>query len=305
LLKKHYTLISTGTELACLSGLESWYVMPRVPGYTSVCEIVKKGDGVEKFNIGDIVFCYGNHSLYQIMKVQGVFLPIPSGIEKKYVPFARMASVAATAIRNSTIEWGDYVAITGQALVGNMAMQLAKVQGAKVIAIDILDEKLEYSKQCGADLVINSAKENAMEKIKEFTNGEMVSTVIDATGIPAVPIEAVQYISKGGELILLGSPRGKYETDAVPFLAKSHISSSDVTIKGAHEWRYPIAANPFLKHSIERNTRKIFDLMAEDRIVYKPLLTDIVSPADCFELYKKLNSNKERYMGILYDWSKV
>ena len=54
LLKKHYSLISTGTELACLSGMETWYQFPRTPGYCCVGEIIKKGEGVEKFNVGDM-----------------------------------------------------------------------------------------------------------------------------------------------------------------------------------------------------------------------------------------------------------
>ena len=305
LLKKHYSLISTGTELACLGGMESWFPFPGVPGYCCVGEIVKKGDGVDKFKIGDIIFCYGNHSLYQIIKAEGLFLPAPKGVDEKFVSFARMASVAATAVRNSNIEWGDYVAVTGQGLVGNMAMQLAKLQGAKVIAIDVLDSRLEFSRICGADLIVNSAKENVIDKIKTFTKGEMVSTLIEASGFPPVEIEAIQYIAKGGELLLLGSPRGKFETDAVPFLLKMHVCSSDVTIKGAHEWRYPTAANPFVKHSIERNTRIIFDLMAEGRLIYKPLLTEVASPSDSFDVYNNLRNNKDRYMGIVFDWQKA
>jgi threonine dehydrogenase-like Zn-dependent dehydrogenase len=56
LVRKIYSLISPGTELAMLSGKESWAYLPTTPSYASVSEIVERGEGVNQFNLGDIVF---------------------------------------------------------------------------------------------------------------------------------------------------------------------------------------------------------------------------------------------------------
>jgi 2-desacetyl-2-hydroxyethyl bacteriochlorophyllide A dehydrogenase len=304
LVKKIYSIVSTGTELACLSGGESWFPMPSVPGYACVAEIIKTGEGVTGFSAGDKVFCYGNHSLYEVIPAEGIFLHVPKETDLKWIPFVRMASIAATAIRASNIEWGDFVAVTGQGLVGNMAMQLAKLQGARVIAIDIADHRLEIAKKCGAECTINSSKQDVVSSIKDFTKGKMVSTFIEATGVPAIAVSAAESISQNGELIFLGSPRGKCEIDATPFLNKVHLAAFNITLKGAHEWRYPVNQTPFVKHSLERNSDLIINLILDGKLMLDPLLSEIATPAECALVYDKLRNKKDQYMGILFDWTK-
>jgi 2-desacetyl-2-hydroxyethyl bacteriochlorophyllide A dehydrogenase len=302
ILKKHYSIISMGTELACLSGGERWFKMPGVPGYSCIGEIIKTASDVQGFSAGDLIFCYGNHARYEVIPAGGVFLPVPKNIEPKWIPFVRMASIAATAIRASDIEWGDVVAITGQGLVGNMALQFAKLQGAAVIAVDVMNRRLDISHRCGADLTINSADTDAAEEIRRFTEGAMVSTLIEASGIPAVAAQAIDWIGQNGELIFLGSPRGAFETDITPFLNRTHLAPFNVALKGAHEWRYPVNRTPFVKHSLERNSRLILDLLAQKKLAVEPLLTEVVSPDDCSDVYTKLRTHKDEYLGILFDW---
>jgi threonine dehydrogenase-like Zn-dependent dehydrogenase len=302
ILKKRYSIISTGTELACLSGGEGWFKLPGVPGYSCVGEIVKKAADVEDFSLGDAVFCYGNHTLYEVIPAEGIFLHTPQGIDQRWIPFVRMASIAATAIRASNIEWGDTAAVTGQGLVGNMALQLAKLQGAAVIAIDVIDSRLAVARTCGADLTINSSNTNAVEEIRRFTDDAMVSTLIEATGVSAVGVQSIDWVAQNGELIFLGSPRGVFETDITPFLNRTHLAPFNVTLKGAHEWRYPVNKTPFVKHSLERNSRLIMDLILQNKLAVEPLLTALVSPSDCHDVYNNVRNNKDRYMGILFDW---
>jgi 2-desacetyl-2-hydroxyethyl bacteriochlorophyllide A dehydrogenase len=302
ILKKRYSIISTGTELACLSGGESWFKMPGVPGYSCIGEIVKAAPDVKGFSVGDMVFCYGSHTLYEVMSAGGIFLRAPKDIDQKWIPFVRMASIAGTALRVSNIEWGDVVAVTGQGLVGNMALQLAKLQGATVIAIDVIDRRLAIARACGADLTINPANMDAGEEIRRFTGGMMVSTLIEATGVPAVGVQSVEWIGQNGELIFLGSPRGVYETDITPFINRTHLAPFNVTLKGAHEWRYPVNRTPFVKHSLERNSQLIMDQLSRKKLVMEPLLTEIVSPAGCSDIYRKVRDNKDQCMGVLFDW---
>ena len=303
LLKKIYSIVSAGTELACLSGVESWFQLPGVPGYACIGEIVALGEGVEGFGVGDRIFCYASHCLYEMVPAEGIFIKVPEDIDPKWIPFTRMATIAATSTRAANIQWGDYVAVTGQGLVGNLAMQLSKLQGAKVIAIDVSDNRLELSKKCGADLVINSAKQDVTEEISKFTNGEMVGTLIEATGATVVAEKAIEWIGQSGEMHILGTPRGEHETDLTAFLFRTHVFAFNVAIKGGHEWQYPITQTPFVKHSLERNSKLIFELIRENRILLNDLLTEVAKPEDCQRIYMGLRDDKDHYMGVLFDWS--
>lgn len=302
LLRKIYSLISTGTELACLSGNESWFPLPGVMGYCCIGEIAAKADDVANFDIGDKIFCYGSHTEYEILPTTGIFLKVPDGIDDKCVPLVRMATIAATAVRTSNIEFGDYVLVTGQGLVGNMAAQLANIQGGFVIAADICQKRLDISKRCGIDYTLNSGQCDIAEEIKKITSGKMVSTCIEATGSPSVAAGSLGLIARNGEIILLGSPRASYNVNLTDVLNHCHLAAYNVTFKGAHEWKYPVNEDSFVKHSLERNSKIMFELFKTGRICLEGLITEVVKPETCQAAYDNLRNNKDEYMGIMFDW---
>jgi len=302
LLRKRYTLISPGTELACLSGNESWFPMPSVPGYAAVSEIIDMGAEIEGFGTGDLVFHYGNHAMYEVTTAEGVFLRVPDGLELSWVPFARMATVAMTSIRASGIELGDSIAVTGLGLIGNMASQLAGLQGASVIGIDLSSHRREIARQCGLDHVVEGGT-GTKERIMELTAGRGVSSLIEATGVPQVAVEGVSWVGKYGEVILLGSPRGAYQTNVTDLLNHIHLDGLGcVTFKGAHEWRFPIARDPFVKHSLVRNSEIVFRLMLQRKLQIAPLISHILVPEEAPSAYEGLRNKKDEYHGVLFRW---
>lgn len=306
LVKKIYTLISPGTELAMLSGNESWFPMPGIPGYAAVSEIVEVGEGVTEFNSGDIVFHYGNHTKYEVVSIRGTFLKVPENLDLKWVPFTRMATVATTAIRVSNIEFGDYVSVTGLGLIGNMAAQLAHLQGATVIGIDLSGDRLRIAEQCGVINVISGGKDSVKEQIADITHGKGVSTHIEATGVPQVAVQSLEWIAKLGEIIFLGSPRGEYNTDVTEILNYCHLYGRGcITFKGAHEWRYPTEPNEFVKHSLVRNSNIVFELMKQKRLQVEPLISHVLKPEEAKKAYEGLRLNKDQYSGVLFDWSET
>lgn len=303
-LKRRYTLISAGTELACLSGGESWFKLPGTHGYTAVSEVIAVGNAVKDFAVGDTVYHFGNHRQYSIAAKHDMLIKIPAGIEEKYVPFTRMATIAMTALRTSTIELGDHAAVTGLGLVGNLAMQLATLQGANVIAIDPSKRRRELAQACGAAHTIDPLSENVKERVHAITDKNGVHTYIEASGVPKVFMDSIGLVGKLGEAILLGSPRGDCTANVTDLLNISHLwGNGCVTIKGAHEWRYPVTHDQFVKHSIERNSRIVLDLIAAKRLVIEPLHTHTVSPADAPKAYEGLRTEKDSYIGVIIDWN--
>ncbi|MBN8216081.1 MAG: zinc-binding alcohol dehydrogenase [Spirochaetes bacterium] len=303
-LRKHFTLVSAGTELACLSGGESWFKLPGVHGYTALSEVLAVGAGVKDFAKGDLVFHYGNHREIQVVPTTDLVLKVPAGITEKHVPFTRMATIAMTAIRVSGIELGDAVAVTGQGLVGIMAAQLARLSGGEVIALDPSAQRLELARRCGIVHTIDPSAGGVKEKVMALTGGAGVSTYIEASGVPKVFIESLPLVGKGGEAILLGSPRGEYPVNATELLNYSHLwSHGCVTVKGAHEWRYPVKHDGFVKHSFERNSRIVIDLIKSGALAIDPLLTHTLKPEQHAQAYEGLRHEKEKYIGVVFDWS--
>ena len=128
LVESLYSVVSAGTELACLSGREAWFSFPRVPGYATTGRIVALGDAVTGLREGEVVLHYGGHQAYNRRTRGDLLLPVPDGIGGEVAAMTRLATVALTSIRVSSIEAGDFVAVAGLGPVGNLAAQLAQIQ---------------------------------------------------------------------------------------------------------------------------------------------------------------------------------
>jgi threonine dehydrogenase-like Zn-dependent dehydrogenase len=84
-------------------------------------------------------------------------------------------------------------------------MEFARIAGAKVIALDVNANRLQFCKdRLKADYIINATRENVLERIKEITSNDMPTVVIDATGNQQAINNALQYLAHGGRLVLIG-----------------------------------------------------------------------------------------------------
>jgi 2-desacetyl-2-hydroxyethyl bacteriochlorophyllide A dehydrogenase len=297
------SIISAGTELACLRGSESWAPFPFVPGYGSVGRVVDVGDAVEEFNVGDRVFTYGRHEQYSFANT--VIEKIPDDLPSEKAVFARMAAVAITALRVADAELGDKVAVQGLGLVGNLAAQLFTLAGCDVIAVDLSEKRRRIAEKCGIWRTL-APSDPLEDEITELTDGKKCRSVIDATGVPAAVEKAPRLAGKDGELILLGSPRGEYKTDLTAFLNFSHLAGFGcITVKGAHEYRFPQREDPEYRyrHSFQSNVKVILDRIADNRLKTEELITHRVKPAECEKIYNDLRLSGGEAMGVIFDWT--
>ncbi len=309
LIQTRYSLISAGTELACLSGVEDWFSFPNAPGYASVGEVVELGGQVTDFARGDIVYSMGKHAQYQRVNTadpRGLCVKVAAGMNLAQAVFTRMVCVAFTALRVSNIELGDTVAVTGLGLVGNFAAQLAQLQGGRVIGLDLSQRRVELARACGIDhaLVLNPA--TVEEGVAAITGGAGAATLIEATGNPRALPPALPLVGRYGEVILLGTPRGAYQTDLTEVLRHVHLDGlGNLTFKGAHEWRYPVPRDAFVKHSIRRNAELALEYIRNGDLQVSPLHTHTLKPEQAQQAYDGLKNEKDEYIGVVFDWTVV
>ena len=77
-------------------------------------------------------------------------------------------------------------------------------------------------------------KATIVDEVNEITDGQGVTSLIEATGLPQTVPQVLPLVGRFGEVILLGTPRGRYETDLTEVLSYIHIDPmGNVTFKGA------------------------------------------------------------------------
>lgn len=131
---------------------------------------------------------------------------VPDGLDSAQASSITCAGVTTyKATKVSGIRPGQWIAMYGAGGLGNLAVQYAKkVFGAKVIAIDINDDKLALAKESGADLVINPQKEDAAKVIQEKVGGAHAA-VVTAVSKNAFN-SAVDCVRAGGCIVAVGLP---------------------------------------------------------------------------------------------------
>lgn len=301
------TAVSPGTELACLAGLESsWFPFPGVPGYCAVGVIEAVGAGVTAWAAGDTVLHYGGHRLWQIAVPGKDFLcRVPDEVPVEQAPFARMATIAITALRQSAIELGDDVAVTGLGLIGNLAAQLAALQGANVVAFDIDASRVALAQACAVRTALAGGPQQQTEAARTATGTRGFSTLIEATGRAATVAETLPLMARRGEVLLLGTPRATHSCDLAAVLRQFHLADRALVLKPAHEWIRPVEEDAFSKHSFARDTRIALALIASGRLRIAPLITHRLRPEQAPAAYRELAAGRPGYAGVVIDWSSI
>lgn len=111
--------------------------------------------------------------------------------------------------RGADLRHGESVAVVAVGGVGSNIIQIAKSFGAKsVIAIDVSDDKLGAAVNLGATAAVNSATENARDRVLELTDGKGVDVAFEVLGRPETWVTALDVIRDGGRMVPVGLGAG-------------------------------------------------------------------------------------------------
>lgn len=211
----------------------------RILGHEGIGIVEEVGEGVETLKKGDRVsiawffegcghceYCTtGRETLCRSVKNAGYSVDggmsdyavkVPEGLNPAQASSITCAGVTTyKAIKEAKVEPGQWVAIYGAGGLGNLAIQYAKkVFNARVVAVDINQDKLDLAKESGADLVVNGKEvEDVAGYIQEKTGGTH-SAVVTAVSKAAFN-QAIDSVRAGGTVVAVGLPSEYMELSIV------------------------------------------------------------------------------------------
>ena len=174
--------------------------------------------------------CHGGYAEYVTVPARNVF-PIPGALTFEQAAAFPLVSVTAwhMLFTLANLQPGEDVLIMGAGSgVGHIAIQMAKLAGARVVTTVGSDDKIAKAKAIGADDVINHTSEKVNERVRELTHRRGVDVVIEHIG-PEVWAQCVDSLAKGGRLITCGATTG-----ADVALNLRYVYSRQLTIKGSY-----------------------------------------------------------------------
>lgn len=129
-------------------------------------------------------------------------------------------TVGVHAVSRGRVTSRDTVAVFGCGGVGLGAIAGAAFRGARTIAIDVDDTKLNTARAAGATDLIHSMRENVHARLREMTDGHGPSVVIEAIGLPETFVTAVEEVAFAGRVVYIGYAKQPVTYDTKLFVQK-------------------------------------------------------------------------------------
>lgn len=305
--------VSAGTELAVYTGTHQWLKDPNLPdwkfpfrpGYSAAGRVVAVGSEVRGWQPGDAVSYPGNHASHELLTLgheRGRLWRLPDGLDPEKAAFACIARYGLGASIRAGLTLGRSAAVLGLGIIGQFALRCLLAAGAHpVVGIDGVRMRREAARAAGADHVIDPSAGDAREQLANLLQARGAEIVADATGIPdAIPV-AMSLACDGGQVVVVGSPRGRAQN--VNFYDDLHRRYLEVT--GAHGNMLFEPAHTRLAGAWDINKAQNW-LLAElrsGRLSLEGLVSHRITADELGAAYDGLLGKKEEYLGVVVRWS--
>jgi len=316
-LKTLFSGISHGTEMTMHRGtnpyLDNWWdkglrlfkakerggiTYPTESGYEDVGKVVESGKDVKEIKIGDIIYGGEHHSwTHRTSHI------IPGDIAKnqKMPPqldpilgiFFPLAETALNGVLDTQVNIEENVAIFGMGTMGQIVSQLIKNSGARVIAVDRLDTRLDLAKDLGADVTINTSKKDVGEEIKKITNGKGADVCIEASGSYDALHEAIRSCAYSSRVIALGF----YQGAGINLYLGKEFHHNRINIVCSQ-----IAGiNPSLQHrwNFERLEEAVMTLLLKKKLRLNRLVTHKIRFKEAPKAFELIDKHPEKVVQVV------
>lgn len=226
------------TDLHLAAGEWRLPKLPLILGHEAVGEVEAIGPGVANFKVGERAgipwiystcgaceYCTSDREpLCPAIVVTGYMVdggyaeyikaPVSHAVavppELSFVDAAPLYCAALTsyrALKISGARLGETVAVWGVGGLGHYAVQIAKVMGARVIAVDLASTKLDLARELGADVIVDASREKAEQVVRLLGGAHVVLNFAPTADAIARGFDALR---RAGTLVLVGLPSGDF-----------------------------------------------------------------------------------------------
>lgn len=273
---------------------------PIALGYASTGTVLACGAGVQGFKPGDRVASNGPHAGV-VCVPKHLCAQVPGNVSSEEAAFTVICSIALQGVRLARLGLSDTVFVVGLGLIGQIAVNLLKAQGCRVLATDLDPAKCAFATQMGADQV---ASNMSAAQVQRMTRGYGADAVlITAATRSDGPVQLAGEAARAkGRVVVVGAvglnlPRQPYYLKEVEFIVSCSYGpgryDTDYEQRG-HD--YPIG---YVRWTEQRNMQAVLDLMSQGKLDVKPLITHRFDIDQADTAYDMIKTGSQPYLGIL------
>ena len=301
-----------GSDLSTYLGKNPMVNYPRIPGHEISGIIAELGTGVpDNLKVGDAVTVVpytscgncpscrrGRPYACRVNQTLGVqregamqeFITVPW---QKILPAPRLSelelamveplTVGFHAIQRGRVEKTDVVMVLGCGMIGAGAIAGATLRGARVIAVDIDDHKLNLATSLGAQHTINSSVLDLHEEVERLTGGDGPDVVVEAVGNPLTYRAAVNEVAFTGRVVCIG-----YAGAEVSFATKLFVQK-EIDIMGS-------------RNATAEDFKAVIAYLEQGTFPIDGMITEKVKPEDAARAVRLWADDPGKVMKIVVDF---
>ena len=297
--------IKTDGLMPTLDAVRNKLEQPLPLGYCNAGIVLAVGSGVDGFAVGDRVASNGKHAEVVSVPVN-LCARVPDVVTDEAAAFTVIGAIALQGIRLVQPTLGETVVVTGLGLIGQIAVQLLRANGCRVLGIDFDPAKVSLAKSFGAEAVNLGAGEDPVQMAERFSRGRGVDAVlVTAATRSSEPMhQAALMCRKRGRIVLVGVTGLELSRD--DFFKKElsfQVSASYGPGRYDPEYEekghdYPVG---FVRWTEQRIFEAVLDMLAVGRLDVQPLISHRFKLEKTEEAYAVVGGS-EPSMGILLEY---
>ena len=280
-------------------------------GYSCSGVVIQTGYGVEDIEPGDRVACagagYANHAEVVIVP-KNLVTKIPAECDLRSAASVTLGAIALQGIRRTQPQLGEYIAVIGLGLLGQLTIQLLKANGCHVVGIDIDERRAQIAKSLGADMVLFSQADENLNKISHLTQGYGVDATIITAASKSNKIiqQAMEITRKKGRVVIVGDVG--LELQRKPFYEKElDLLISCSYGPGRYDPNYEMLGidypYAYVRWTEKRNMQAYLKLIAAEKIDLTAILEKEYEISEASQAYSDLQRTENRPLGVLLRYS--
>lgn len=276
-------------------------------GYSICGEVVAVGALAREFSVGQRVACagagYANHAEVNYVP-RLLAVPVPEGVSTEAAAYATVGAIALQGMRNADVRAGETVVVLGLGLIGQLAVQLLKAAGCRVVGLDVSRSRVELAAANGADLAVAAEAEGLRSRVLDFTRGRGADAVLITAATPSnAPVELAAELARDrARVVMVGVtgmniPRKPYYEKELSFIvSRSYGPGRYDPQYEEHGHDYPPG---YVRWTENRNLEAFLDLVAAGRVRPEALTTHRFPIADALAAFELILTNREPHLGVV------
>lgn len=271
-------------------------------GYSVSGRIIGLGKGINDMVIGQEVAAAGagfaNHA--EVVSVpRNLVTEVPTDLDLSLASTVTLGAIALQGVRRIDAKLGEFVVVVGCGILGLLSIQMLIRSGARVIAIDFDEKRLEIAKNFGAEAIINAKTEDSVSKVELITNGRLSDYVLFAAATSSnEPLsQSFNMCRKKGTLVLLGVSGMEIKRKDI-YVKEIDFKISTSYGPGRYDDNYEIKGQDYpyayVRWTENRNMSEYLRLVNSKMLDLTPLVSAIYDFDNVDKAYLSLSENSER-----------